>query len=67
MAATEIINAKVKAHVLANAILELHEARDYFDQAEPEQIDEATYRLNAAEIKVNRVINELKKEWQPTQ
>lgn len=42
------------------AIEELEAAQIYFDEAGPEQIDEAIYRLNAAELRSTRLLKELK-------
>ncbi|GEM_PF-7091850 len=42
------------------AVRELQAAQDYFDRAEPEEIDEAIHRLTAAELRSTRLLRELK-------
>jgi hypothetical protein len=46
---------------LQSAMTEVEEAREYSDRAEPEIIDEAIFRLKAAELRADRIVREIKK------
>jgi hypothetical protein len=47
---------------MKTAIREVEEAREFFNQATPEIIDEAIYELKAKELRLNRIIREMKRE-----
>jgi HEPN domain-containing protein len=44
------------------ALAELHTAQQQFEQADPEYIDVAIYRLQAAELRLEAVLMQLKGE-----
>ena len=48
--------------ILKAAMREVEEAREYFNRAEPEMIDEAIYGLKEKELRLDRIIREMKRE-----
>jgi len=44
------------------ALAEHRAAQSMFDQADPDRVDEAVYRLRAAELRVSAAIRALKEE-----
>ena len=48
--------------ILKSAVKEADEANEFYNYAEPEMIDEAIYELKAKELRLDRIIREIRRK-----